>query len=127
MMLRRFMDVFTAGMPGSTSQQPTALLGTGLHRRKLMPVFKRELAFAADRPLENAGDWWHLVLDTDAPGLYVEHTWMHPSSHLDGQADQGSQRFGINDFLTLAEGRPAQPMLMSALREIFRSAAPTSE
>jgi hypothetical protein len=26
-----------------------------------MPVFKRELAFVADRPTENAGDWWHLV------------------------------------------------------------------
>src|SRR3712207_867698 len=60
-----------------------------------MPVFKRELAFTADRPRENAGDWWHLVLDTDAPGLYVEHTWMHTSPHLDDQASQGTQRFGI--------------------------------
>ena len=92
-----------------------------------MPVFKRELAFAADRPLENAGDWWHLVLDTDAPGLYVEHTWMHASSHLEGQAAQGAQRFGINDFLTLAEGQAAQPMLMGALKEIFRDAEPASE
>jgi hypothetical protein len=92
-----------------------------------MPVFKRELAFVADRPLENAGDWWHLVLDTDAPGLYVEHTWMHPSPHAEGQAAHETQRFGINDFLTLAEGRPAQPMLMSALKGMFREAAPGSE
>jgi hypothetical protein len=92
-----------------------------------MPVFKRELAFAADRPMENAGDWWHLVLDTDTPGLYVEHTWLHASSHATGQVSRGTQRFGINDFLTLAEGRPAQPMLMSALKEMFRDAAPTSE
>jgi hypothetical protein len=92
-----------------------------------MPVFKRELAFAADRPTENAGDWWHLILDTDAPGLYVEHTWMHTSAHTSGQASRGVQRFGINDFLTLAEGEPAQPMLMSALREMFREAEPATE
>jgi hypothetical protein len=92
-----------------------------------MPVLKRELAFAADRPLENAGDWWHLVLDTDAPGLYVEHTRMGAGPHSEGQAVTETQRFGINDFLMLAEGRPAQPMLLSALREMFRDAAPTSE
>jgi hypothetical protein len=92
-----------------------------------MPVFKRELAFSADRPLENAGDWWHLVLDTDAPGLYVENTWMHASSHLGDQAAQGAQRFGINDFLTLVEGQAAQPMLMRALKEMFRDAEPASE
>jgi hypothetical protein len=92
-----------------------------------MPVVKRELAFVADRPLENAGEWWHLVLDTDTPGLYVEHTWMHAIPHSDGQPTHESQRFGINDFLTLAEGRPAQPMLLSALGEMFRDAAPTFE
>jgi hypothetical protein len=73
------------------------------------------------------GDWWHLVLDTDAPGLYVEHTRMGAGPHSEGQAVTETQRFGINDFLMLAEGRPAQPMLMSALREMFRDAAPTSE
>ena len=92
-----------------------------------MPVFKRELAFAADRPLENAGDWWHLILDTEAPGLYVEHTWIHANLHAGSETTRGTQRFGINDFLTLAEGRPAQPMLMSALKEMFREAAPASE
>lgn len=92
-----------------------------------MPVFKRELAIAADRPTENAGDRWHLVLDTDALGLYVEHTWIHASFYGDSQRAHGAQRFGINDFLTLAEGRPAQPMLMSDLKEMFREAAPASE
>ena len=85
-----------------------------------MPIFKRELAFAADRPMETTGDLWHLVLNSDTPGLYVEHTWMHASPHRDGQAAQGVERFGINDFLTLAEGHPAQPMLMSAVKEMFR-------
>jgi hypothetical protein len=92
-----------------------------------MPVFKRELAFTADRPAENAGDWWHLVLDTDAPGRYVQHTWMPASPHSSDQAARETQRFGINDFLTLAEGRPAQPMLLSALKEMFRDAAPAPE
>jgi hypothetical protein len=92
-----------------------------------MPVFKRELAFSADRPMENAGDWWHLVLDRDAPGLYVEHTWLHTSTHSANRAERGTQRFGINDFLTLAEGQPAQPMLMSAPREMFHEAQTDAE
>jgi hypothetical protein len=52
---------------------------------------------------------------------------MGAGPHSEGQAVTEAQRFGINDFLMLAEGRPAQPMLMSALREMFRDAAPTSE
>jgi hypothetical protein len=92
-----------------------------------MPVFKRELAFAADRPAVNAGDWWHLVLDTDAPGLYVEHSWIHASTHLNSDVARGAERFGINDFLTLAEGQTAHPMLMGALKEMFRDALPASE
>jgi hypothetical protein len=92
-----------------------------------MPVFKRELAFAADRPAEHAGDWWHLVLDTDAPGLYVEHTWMRASPHSTDRMAPETQRFGINDFLTLAEGKPAQSMLLSALKEMFWDAVPSPE
>jgi hypothetical protein len=38
-----------------------------------------------------------------------------------------TQRFGINDFLTLAEGKPAQSMLLSAFKEMFRDAAPGPE
>jgi hypothetical protein len=30
-----------------------------------------------------------------------------------------TQRFGINDFLTLTEGKPAQSMLLSAFNEMF--------
>jgi hypothetical protein len=92
-----------------------------------MPVFKRELAFLASRPVENTGDWWHLVLDTDAPGLYVEHSWIHAGVHSATQEDRGSQRFGINDFLTLAEGQPAQPILLDALSEIFRKTETAGE
>lgn len=86
-----------------------------------MPVFKRELAFESERPAENSGDWWHLVLDTAAPGLYVEHSWIRMSPHLNSEVERGSERFGINDFLTLAEGRSAQPMLVNALKEMFRT------
>ena len=82
-----------------------------------MPVLKRELAFHGDRPGENTGDWWHLVLDTDAPGLYVEHTWQHARAH---PQPEGAERFGVNDFLTLAPDQPARSALMSALREMFR-------
>jgi hypothetical protein len=85
-----------------------------------MPVFKRELAFSAARPGENIGDWWHLVLDTDAPGLYVEHKWAHTTIHTNGQVARGEERFGINDFLTLAVGKQAHPMLLNALKEMFR-------
>ena len=87
-----------------------------------MPVYKRELAFDADRPGENSGEWWHLILDTDEGGLYVEHTWHHASTHTQGEAARGSQRFGINDFLTLATDRPARPALIVALSEMFREA-----
>jgi hypothetical protein len=87
-----------------------------------MPIFKRELAFEADRRGTSGGDWWHLVLDTDSPGLYVEHTWQHENTHLQGDTSSGAQRFGINDFLTLAQDRPAHSVLVTALSDIFREA-----
>jgi hypothetical protein len=93
-------------------------------RRERMPVLKRELAFDAERPLAATGDWWQLVLDTEAPGLYIEHTWTYTSPHSTNKADSGAQRFGINDFLTLAEGQVARPALMTALSEMFRDAKP---
>ncbi len=38
-----------------------------------MPVLKRELAFSRQHPSRmNTGEWWHLVLDTEAPALYVD-------------------------------------------------------
>jgi hypothetical protein len=86
----------------------------------MMPVYKRELAFDPDTVGQNAGDWWHLVLDTETGGLYVEHTWRHASIHSEGETANGAQRFGINDFLMLAQDRPARPALMNALTEMFR-------
>jgi hypothetical protein len=86
-----------------------------------MTVFRRELAFAARGPGVNTGDWWHLILDPDAPGLYVEHSWKHTSTVVDDQTASGSERFGINDFLTLAQGQPARPVLLAALSEMFRN------
>jgi hypothetical protein len=90
-----------------------------------MPVFKRELVFTAERSMATTGDWWHLVLDTETPGLYVEHIWRHTSPHSTKEADSGAQRFGINDFLTLAEGQLARPALLAALSELFRDGKPT--
>ena len=92
-----------------------------------MPVFTREMAFAPDRPAENLGDWWRLVLVTKAPSLYVEHTWIDESPDQDGRAAHGTQRFGINDFLASVEGRLAHPTLMGTLKEMLRDAACTSE
>jgi hypothetical protein len=87
-----------------------------------MPVFRRELGFNIQHPGMNTGDWWHLVFDTEAPAFYVEHTWAHAHPHAGGQRASGTERFGINDFLTLAQDKPAQPVLMAALREMFREA-----
>jgi hypothetical protein len=86
-----------------------------------MPVFRRELAFSAQHPSRiGTGDWWHLVLDTEAPALYVEHTWEHANIHAPHDRVSGTERFGINDFLSLAQDKPAQPVLVSALMEMFR-------
>ncbi len=87
-----------------------------------MPIFRRELAFSADDSRVTTKDWWHLVLDTDTPGLYVEYRRQQMSAHSDGTALEEAERYGINDFLTLAQGRPAQPALLDALREMFREA-----
>jgi hypothetical protein len=87
-----------------------------------MAVFRRELAFAPRGSGVNTGDWWHLILDPDAPGLYVEHTWKHMSSVVDGQTASGLERYGINDFLTLAPHQPARSALLIALNEMFRDA-----
>jgi hypothetical protein len=88
-----------------------------------MPILRRELAFQPDCPGIDAGDWWHLAFDPETLGLYVEHTWRQLDAHSERVTASGSQRFGINDFLTLAEGRSAQPFLVRALGEMFRDAA----
>ncbi len=87
-----------------------------------MPIFKRELAFSIQHPSLNTGDWWHLVLETEAPALDVEHTWEHAHLHSPGQTTSKAERFGINDFLTLAQDQPAQPVLLAALSEMSREA-----
>jgi hypothetical protein len=86
-----------------------------------MPIFRRELFFEPQSATAETGDWWHLVLDTDAPGLYIEHTWKRARPHEGGETS-AAQRFGINDMLSLAESRPAQAALISALSELFREA-----
>ena len=87
-----------------------------------MPIFRRELAFSADDSRMTTKDWWHLVLDTDTPGLYVEYRRRQISAHSAGAALDEAERYGINDFLTLAQGQAAQPALLDALREMFREA-----
>jgi hypothetical protein len=85
-----------------------------------MPVLKRELAFSAAYPSGGTREWWHLVLDTDAPGLWIENTRQHQITHTDVDVTESKERFGINDFLSMAEGKQAHPMLLAALREMFR-------
>jgi hypothetical protein len=86
-----------------------------------MDVLKRELAFVANQPGNQGGDWWHLILDPSEPGFWVEHTWQRISTVTGKMSDTGLARFGINDFLSLAQGQPAHPALLAALSEIFRS------
>jgi hypothetical protein len=85
-----------------------------------MPVLKRELAFSAAYPSGTSREWWHLVLDTDGPGLWVESTQQHQITHSDADITESKERFGINDFLSMADGKAAHPMLLAALREMFR-------
>jgi hypothetical protein len=87
-------------------------------------VLKRELAFVADQTGSRSGDWWHLILDPAEPGFWVEHTWQRISAVTGETSDTGVARFGINDFLTLAQGQPAYPALLAALGEIFPPAKP---
>jgi hypothetical protein len=84
-----------------------------------MPVLERELAFSAAYPSGTTREWWHLVLDTDAPGLWIEYTRQHQITHSDADVTQSKERFGINDFLSMMEGKQAHPMLLAALREMF--------
>jgi hypothetical protein len=92
-----------------------------------MPILKRELAFGPAYPSKHIREWWHLILDTDTPGLWVEYTWQHQITHSDMDVTQGIERFGINDFLSLAEGKAAHPMLLTALKEMFRNVDPHGE
>jgi hypothetical protein len=85
-------------------------------------LLKRELAFVADQTGTKDEDWWHLILDPSEPGFWVEHTWRRISTVTGETSDAGVARFGINDFLTLAQGQPANLALLAALGDIFRPA-----
>lgn len=84
-------------------------------------MLRRELAFVADQTGTKDEDWWHLILEPSEPGFWVEHTWRRISTVTGETSDAGVARFGINDFLTLAQGQPAHPALLAALGDIFRS------
>jgi len=85
-----------------------------------MAVQKRELAFVAERPGVDAGEWWHLVYDPEVPGIYVERTRLHENRVDDTSSPGDADRYGLNDFLTLAGDGPAKSALMTALGDMFR-------
>lgn len=82
-----------------------------------MAILKRELAFKSWTMAANDGDWWHLVFNTDHPGLWVEHSWERANAA--GQPQSGSERFGVNDFLTFRDNEIAHEALMGALALLF--------
>ncbi len=85
-----------------------------------MQLLRRELAFEAEYPGGHGGQHWHLVMDCDAPGLYVEHTWTRVGALRDGGAETTIERYGINDFLSFDTHKPAQAGLLRVLEEMFR-------
>jgi len=88
-----------------------------------MPVHKRELAYRSNGLDARKEDWWHLVLETDPPGLYVEHTWAHATLAPD-QVDRGAERFGINDFLSMGGEEVARDNLLRTLPLMFGAEPP---
>ena len=63
------------------------------------------------------------LIVADRPcAMRSSHTWEHAHLHSPGQRASGAERFGINDYLTLAQDQPAQPVLLAALAEMFREA-----
>jgi hypothetical protein len=93
--------------------------------KRTMSVMRRELAFVAERPGASGGDWWHLVFDPEVPGIYVEHTWSRTNALAGGETPSGMERYGINDFLTLARTEAARSALMLVLSEMFPERTPT--
>ena len=87
-----------------------------------MPIFRRELDLASGPAAGGMRERWRLVLDSDAPGLYIEHRREQAAAHSAGVALSDKERYGINDFLMLAQGQPAQPALILALKEMFPEA-----
>jgi hypothetical protein len=56
----------------------------------------------------------------------VEYVRQHQITHSDMDVSQSIERFGINDFLSLAEGKAAHPMLLAALKEMLQHVDPNS-
>ena len=90
-----------------------------------MSVMSRALAFIAERPGAGGGDWGHLVFDPQVPGIYVEHTWRRANPLAGSETPSGMERYGINDFLTLARTEAARSALMLVLGEMFPERTPT--
>ena len=64
-----------------------------------MALLKRELNRSAKGPVQNDEDWWHLVFDTDAKRLYVEHRWGYVDVRGAGEANSGTEQFEVGDYL----------------------------
>ncbi|HEY8381531.1 MAG TPA: hypothetical protein VIL09_05190 [Microvirga sp.] len=84
-----------------------------------MPTLKRELAFLEDK-IDRIHQQWHLVMDCDAPGLYVEHVSKREGSVDSHDVRDTIQRYGINDFLSSEAHEPARAALIRALKDAFR-------
>ena len=56
----------------------------------------------------------------------MENVRQHRITHSDMDVSQSIERFGINDFLSLAEGKAAHPMLLAALKEMLQHVDPNS-
>jgi hypothetical protein len=105
-------------MPAGSHSLQSALLSAGAKKEMAVPILRRELAFRSRSMAANDGEWWHLVLETEPPGLFVEHTWERQAP-LAAEPERGAERFGINDFLTFRDGEPAHAALLATLGRLF--------
>jgi len=93
-----------------------------------MALLKRELHRSVKGPVQNDEDWWHLVFDTDAKRLYVEHRWAHVDVRGAGEANSGTEQFDIADYLRqggqTAGHRELWRLLQSLFEESFNAERP---
>ncbi len=65
-----------------------------------MPKLTRQLESHAKGALAEREDWWHLVFDTDANELYVEHSWSHTNAYrVSKGTDEGTERLPVDAYL----------------------------
>jgi hypothetical protein len=64
-------------------------------------------------------DWWRLVFETDTKHLYVEHEWKHEDVSWRGQANVGTGKIEIEDYLAEPGEGPGQHELMRILNLLF--------